>query len=401
VKILAFGDSLRLPTGYGRVSANVLPYFALKGHEVLQLGGQHSEPPETLSFNDGNGHSGNIALLPCSGNYHDFSSNVKAFIESWHPDMVYNSNDFFTSSELMPYKKEHPFYMVQYGILDGPDAAEAFRDIIINVDAPITPSKYGYEQLIKVNPDGMYIPHGVNTDIYKPLDKEMIKKKFGLEGKFVFGGSNRNIYRKQYVQILKSFAELKYKHGIKDAVLFLACQIQDWQGPDLSVWANKYNLSISNKVEDNPDILIHPHRAHLLYPLSDAQLAETYNAWDIHLSASMAEGFGLTTIESEACGVPSIICDNSSNTELVQDHGWLFATAKGVSGEELLIPATLPEVTYGYTMPDYTDMTRCMLEAYHHQELVKELGAKSHQFAQNYSWNKVLPLWDQVLENVN
>ena len=343
-----------------------------------------------------NGYSGIVNLYPVShDDYHYYSMDVKQYIEMWKPDLVYNSNDFFTSSIVAEYHKEKKFLFANYGVIDGDDAGKAYSDIIKEIDVPITPSQYGYNIIRQINTNAMYIPHGIDTQVFRPIPD--CKKKFGLENYFVFGSSNRNIHRKQYVNILKAFASLK-NMGIKDIRFFAICDPRDGMGVDLFAWAKHYGLTIGTS--GSYDIVLHPQKGNMLFPLNEGLLAEAYNSWDIHLSASYAEGFGLTTMESQACGVPSVICDNSANTELVKGHGWLYPTLKGSDGEEIFMPSTIGNVTYGYSHPDFGAMKLAMLDAYNHRDMVKEYGAKSYLFAQNYSWSKVLPQWDKLLDKI-
>jgi glycosyltransferase involved in cell wall biosynthesis len=399
MKILAFGDSLKLPTGYGRVSTNVLGYFALKGHEVRQIGWNHYEPPEPITFGDGNGHRATVVLIPPFSNDQFHTESVIQYIKAWNPDLVYNSNDFFTSEALLNRKNEHKFTIANYGIIDGPECSRAYQDIIKKLDIPITPSKYGFEQISKITDKAMYIPHGVNMITYKPSTsaKNEIKRKFGLEGKFVFGCSNRNIWRKQYPNILNAFANMK-KKGIEDIAMFIIADPNDAQGNNLYNWSRALGLTISNNPNEPSDVMMYPKTPSILFPLSDDQLAEAYNCFDVMVSGSMAEGFGLCNIEAQACGIPVIICDNSANTELVKGHGWLFPTVKSVTGEEILVPPTIKDITYWYTQPDYGAMRVAMEEAYNNPELTKEYGRKSLEFAKGYDWGKVLPMWDEVIE---
>src|SRR5208282_969316 len=103
MKILAFGDSVKLPTGYGRVNVNVLGYFALLGHEVVQIAGGHTEPPEPVAFRNGTSNQQAIVtILPSgSGDYHSWSGIAEQYIRQWQPDLVHNSNDFFTSEDIV------------------------------------------------------------------------------------------------------------------------------------------------------------------------------------------------------------------------------------------------------------------------------------------------------------
>ena len=57
--------------------------------------------------------------------------------------------------------------------------------------------------------------------------------------------------------------------------------------------------------------------------LDAGYMAGWYNAADVYLNTSWAEGFGVPLIEAQACGLPAIGTDCSAVTELVQPGiGW-------------------------------------------------------------------------------
>jgi glycosyltransferase involved in cell wall biosynthesis len=55
----------------------------------------------------------------------------------------------------------------------------------------------------------------------------------------------------------------------------------------------------------------------------DSQIvAATYTAMDVFLGVSMGEGFGIPTLEAQACGTRVIVSDFAASSELVGE-GWL------------------------------------------------------------------------------
>jgi glycosyltransferase involved in cell wall biosynthesis len=55
--------------------------------------------------------------------------------------------------------------------------------------------------------------------------------------------------------------------------------------------------------------------------LKPEMLAAMYSAFDVLLSPSMGEGFGIPVVEAQACGVPVIVSDATAQPELV-GSGW-------------------------------------------------------------------------------
>jgi glycosyltransferase involved in cell wall biosynthesis len=59
------------------------------------------------------------------------------------------------------------------------------------------------------------------------------------------------------------------------------------------------------------------------YGYSQEHLDAFYTAMDVYLGISYGEGFGVGTLESQACSTPVIVSDICASTELVGD-GWLI-----------------------------------------------------------------------------
>jgi D-inositol-3-phosphate glycosyltransferase len=403
MKILAIGDSIFLPTGYGRVSKNVLSYFALKGHNVVQIGWGHSEPNMQYPVHN-DGINAAITIVPPLTNDPFYTLTTINYINAWKPDIVYNSNDYFTMDPLLQNndKLNHHPKLVQYGIIDGPMAARCYKQIIKKMDVPVVPSQYGFNQLKEITDKGIYIPHGVDTKLYNAYEpKEVFKTKLGVQGKFVFGCVNRNIWRKQYPILIRAFSRLKHEYHLRDIVLYLVCDPYDLLGNNIWNWAKMHDLTVSNRQDQIADIMLHPYILNAVCNLTDQQLVEAYNAFDVMVSTSMSEGFGLSTIEAMACGIPVVACDNTANTELVKGHGYLYSVAKNADGSPVLIPPTLKDIPYYYELPDQYSLEIAMLQAYNDNELREQNCKKSYDFAQQYDWNKVLPLWDEVLNRAS
>ena len=55
--------------------------------------------------------------------------------------------------------------------------------------------------------------------------------------------------------------------------------------------------------------------------IPDDAMAAIYSSFNVLLAATLGEGFGITVIDAQACGVPVIVSDFSAQPELVGD-GW-------------------------------------------------------------------------------
>jgi len=111
-------------------------------------------------------------------------------------------------------------------------------------------------------------------------------------------------------------------------------------------------------------------------------------------NCSLGEGFGLPLIESLACGTPVIYSDFSSCPEVVGPGGLAVEAAER-------IPFELSS-SFQW-LPSTSQITRRLCQAYEDWEaggkLRDELGEKGRRHVfQNYTWERVMPLWLKLLE---
>lgn len=157
------------------------------------------------------------------------------------------------------------------------------------------------------------IPLGVDIEIYHPMDKYEARLRRGLprdlDDVFIVGNVNRNQPRKRWDLTIKYFATWIESRGITDAFLFLHTAPTGDQGPDVTQLAKYYGI-LSRLVLVTPPAF---------YGYSEQTMCETYNCFDVQISTTQGEGFGLTTFEGMACGVPQIVPDWAALGELARD----------------------------------------------------------------------------------
>jgi glycosyltransferase involved in cell wall biosynthesis len=148
-----------------------------------------------------------------------------------------------------------------------------------------------------------YVPHGINSDIFKPLPKDdkalrlHRKKLFGdKEYEFVVFYNSRNIQRKRTSNIILAFRafcdNLTPEQADKCVLLLHTEKVLD-AGTDLpavkEALCNKYNV-IFDESKCSPE-----------------EMNLNYNIADITVNITSNEGFGLSSAESIMCGTPIIV----------------------------------------------------------------------------------------------
>ena len=189
---------------------------------------------------------------------------------------------------------------------------------------PLAMSPFGQKAFEQLGIESTYIPHAVDTKVYKPtheIDDTPVKKYFGLkESDFVVGmvaanKANGQIHRKAYAENLLAFSIFKQSHP--DAFLYIhADPSKAWGGFGLA------NLAKACGIDMNSILFPDPDRYRFGY--SDTEMAALYTGMDVLLHASYGEGFGVPAIEAQACGTKVIASNWAASQDMVADDGWLI-----------------------------------------------------------------------------
>lgn len=172
-------------------------------------------------------------------------------------------------------------------------------------------SKHGFQQMKNVGINPYYVPHGVNTDVYKPIDRTEARQRFKLDDDTFFivtvaantdGGDRKNLRG-----MLIAFSRFVSEHPNALFYMHTNPQASD-EGIDLKQMVE--TLQIEDKV-------IFPDQYAMLsglYP--ENVMNKLYNAADVFLLPSAGEGFGIPVLEAQASGCPVIVNDFTAQSEL-------------------------------------------------------------------------------------
>lgn len=188
------------------------------------------------------------------------------------------------------------------------------------------------ERMIKdTGLDCYYVPHGVDTNKFKPIDRTEARGTMQWpDDKFIVGmvAANKGTpSRKAFCQNIAAFAELKKKHP--DVMLYLhTVSGEENAGMNLPVYIESLGLSIGfvGRCDARAVDVLFPDQYQQLIGINDDYMNAAYNAMDVHLLASMGEGFGIPVVEAQAAGCPVIVGDWTSMGELCFS-GWKIGKA--------------------------------------------------------------------------
>ena len=187
---------------------------------------------------------------------------------------------------------------------------------------PIAMSRFGEQQMLDCDLDPVYVPHGVDTTLFRPQRelREHVRDELEIpRDVFLVGmvAANTSVpSRKSFPEAFLAFSRFARRHD--DAWLYAHTQAKSpaGNGMQLDVLAESCACPQGR--------LRFPHDAAWQIGMPKQTVAMIYQALDVLLMPSMGEGFGIPLVEAQACGVPVIASDHSAMTENVE-AGWLVA----------------------------------------------------------------------------
>lgn len=182
---------------------------------------------------------------------------------------------------------------------------------------PVAMSRFGERQLTGAGYSPLYVPHGIDTGLFRPLDpalREQIREQAGFASKFVIGinAANQDPVRKGFGEQFAAFAAFHEQHP--DSVLLVHSRTQTRNGTNLERLRD--DLGLGGVVEFASQYMY----AAGFTPASD--IARWCGVLDVLSNCSYGEGFGLALVEAQATGTPVVTTDAASMTELC-GSGWL------------------------------------------------------------------------------
>ena len=351
-QILLISHSPAVATGYGRVTRRLAHAFAEHGHGVTVVGAGNSGDPHELPY----------LVLPW--NNLDAGPVVRA-INDRDPDVMLTIGDPWMFDFLPSLSVGRALLWVAYFPLDGFPVPERWRNWIRAPNVPVVFSRFA-EDLVAgstgLTPRVIY--HGVDTQSFTPREKQQAKQTANVRAKFVVGTVARNQQRKNLPALVKAFAQ--FAADKPDAILYLHTQVQgDY---DMLELVRRFGIEEKTRVTAS----LGTDRG-----VPDAQLATVYNAMDLFVLPTMAEGFGLPIIESQACGTPALVTDFSACPELVPDPIQRLKVK-----DTLVMRRNLEQA-----IVDVDDIAAKLEYFYTHRDELADLGKRCHQFAQQFDWS--------------
>ena len=389
IKILTLGDHPLSPSGVGTQTKYVCQALLESGKfSILSLGGaiKHDDyrQVQVEPYND------DWRIIPIDG--YGTPEMIRSVIRTEQIDMVWFMTDprFYDWLWMMENEIRPLCPMVYYHVWDNFPAPMFNRDFYLSNDHIVTISKVTDDIVKEVAPEvgRTYIPHAVDPRIFKPFPEQEIEKikqqlwtSQNLDpDKFTVFWNNRNARRKQSGTLVYWFKAFLDNVGHDKARLLMHTDPKDPHGQDLPVLIERLGLTPEQ-------VMLSTEK------LPPEHLSAIYNAVDVTVNISDAEGFGLSTLESLATGTPIIVNMTGGLQEQV-------STSEGFAGFPMfpVSKALIGSQNVPYIYEDRLSKTQFvneMTKMFHlSKEDRKELGMIGYRHVQaNYAFEKFQKKW--------
>lgn len=376
MRILGMSDSPNVPSGFGTAMNGLMTQLGTLGHECFYLGWQWYGDHDRLQKHD------KFTMLQNFGGHHFGGAALGHHLMTVQPNVLLALSDFHMTHYVLNFPRVVPY--CHWFPIDGTPVTTQLQNFIRHTDLKVCFSKFGIEECRKVGIENVkYISHGVDSEIFHPIteaERMAARKVFAdfwgipdIEKKFIVGQVNRNQQRKMFDRWVQALAIANRKDP--DVLGWLHC---DYAEPvESNGWNIPYLLQrngLEGKVFQTPGYV------NYMVGVPQTKLNDIYNAFDCHFSATGGEGFGLSTAESQAAGVPNVITDYSTSRELVEGHGCLVKpetyTICGAGVDRALI--------------DVDEAAEAILSLKRDADLKRKYGedARKHM-VENYNWPKI------------
>lgn len=291
------------------------------------------------------------------------------------PDAVVINNDPWNVARFLDHAPKG-LPIIAYMPVDGANMDPEVAQRLNQLAAAVWYTDFGYREAVAAGFRGArhVVPHGIDSDHFVSLPQGFGRAQVGLsvpEGAFIVGNVNRNQPRKRLDLTIQAFAAWLKKSKAADAYLLLHCAKKDsgWNLTQLASYygiADRLILTGSDEMHQMPDASLLP---------------AIYASLDVQITTTLGEGWGLTTMEGMACGVPQIVPDWAALSE------WTGPAVKVPCSQEFVHP----EINTIGAIPDQRALVAALDQLYRNPNRRRALGQKcrDHVRREGFQWSAV------------
>lgn len=424
MKILFCNESSHLSTGYAVIGRELLSRLSASGrYELFEYAswGSHDYEP-----------AWRYRAVPPADEHErqTYGSSPQNAFGAWkyedvllefRPDVVWSIRDAWMDAHVGESPLKRHYRWAYQTTVDSTPQDEEWLALFELADDLFTYTDWGADVLRRqggaVLPVRGAISPGVDTDTFKPFNRERVRASLGLqEDIFVTGFVARNQQRKLFPSLCRDFRA--YLQAAPPDIARKSYLYLHTAWPD-NGW-NLPRLLLENHLGGRVLFTYRCRSCGAFYPdfwrdalttcrqcgnlsasmpnsmdgIRSDQMAGVYNLFDVLCQYVVAEGFGMPMVEAASCGVPLMGTDHASVGELMRNlHGRPVAVRDHYRERE----------THRWmALPDSDDFVRILLDhARMPASFRRSIGMKARQAVlARYTWDHFARQWMSYFDSV-
>lgn len=416
-KVLFCSEASWLSTGYSVYTKEVLSRLRqIDGLEVAELSCY-------VDANDGNIPNSPWKIYPnkpVAGDaaYDSYKGNVtaqfgdqtfNAVMLDFQPDVVMDIRDWW----MVEFQQRSPFRdFFHWAIMPTVDAlpqANQWINTYATADSVFAYSEFGRDVLLAQCNSMKFVnvaSPSASQNFQPVSNKQQHKLDMGISPEsLIIGTVMRNQKRKLYPDLFKSFRI--FLDHVQDPNVFLYCHTYypdiGWDIPSL---IHEYGLSnrvlMTYKCKNCQDITVdffqdaikycnkcqhfNSHLVGINNSISEPDLANIYNLFDIYVQYANSEGFGMPQLEAANCAIPVISTYYSAMQSVVDNIG-----AIGIPPLSFYVEC---ETGCNRAVPNNELFINTLISLHKEKYKLPDIGKEVQEKAvENYSWDKTADVW--------
>lgn len=341
----------------------------------------------------GDPHDYPYKIWPCWPGGDGFGvKRVVWLLDQVQPDVVVLQNDPWNVPAYVDIIREVPVYanlpLVGFIAVDGKNCK---GEMLNGLQHAIFWTEFAQHEAMRggMTVPSSVVPLGIDLETYRPMNRRAARLRMGippeLSEAFIVGNVNRNQPRKRLDLTLQYFADWIHYCGVENAYLFVHVAPTGDNGIDVRQLAEHYNII-------NKTLIVEPP---LMIGASEDQMVDTYNSFDVQVSTTQGEGWGLTTMEGMACGIPQVIPDWSALGEWARDAAFMMKCSQTAATMDKGINSI-------GGVPDSDDFIRALAHLYYSEPLRERYSQQGLALVNQpqYRWSAISDAFAKSLEEV-
>lgn len=303
-RLLLFAD-FACHTGFARVAESVAKHWLERWDISVLALNYHGDPTPHQQFF-------RLYVPALGGDMYGYNR-VQSVVAAVQPDLICIVNDPWVCAEYLKRLPVDAPPVVLYMPVDGPRLSPTYVRPLNRAAHAVAYTQFGLAELRRagLTIPASVLPHGIDPALFHPVPQAEARARAGMDpDTYAVLVLDRNQHRKHLDLAFEAFA--RFAEGKPPTVKLWYHGAVDDEGWSIEDLANSFDIG---------DRLLLTHRdltATRGIPLAD--LKYVYSAADMKLSTTGGEGWGLTTMEAMACGVPCIVPRFSALGEWTDDQ---------------------------------------------------------------------------------